>query len=239
MFKWSVVFPCVLIVSAALLGGCPQPAPPQPPQQVVTPVASPTPRVVRMTVQNEGTVVQEPAAPPRHPELDSAAYRARALEAQQVLNYNEEANFGGGELVSCFEPDPWGFPLTAGGGRDFIDIGTLSLLDEATGEACGQAYVTRKPDFHFTLTEAGQYSLVRFWVVTENDADATLLINDPSGRWRCNDDHGHEDWGVERAPAVDFTAPESGRYDIWVGTYEQSSNNPATLYVTEIEERHP
>ena len=127
----------------------------------------------------------------------------------------------------------------AGGGRDFIDIGTLSLLDEATGEACGQAYVTRKPDFHFTLTEAGQYSLVRFWVVTENEADATLLINDPSGRWRCNDDHGHEDWGVERAPAVDFTAPESGRYDIWVGTYEQSSNNPATLYVTEIEERHP
>ena len=153
MSKWSVVVPCVLLLSA-LLGGCPQPPPPQPPQQVVTPVAPPTPRVVRISAQNEGTVVQQPVAPPRNPELDSAAYRARALEAQQVLNFNEEANFGGGELVSGFEPDPWGFPLTAGGGRDFIDIATLGLLDEGTGEACGRAYVTRKPDFHVNITDA-------------------------------------------------------------------------------------
>ncbi|MBI5488105.1 MAG: hypothetical protein HY905_12300 [Deltaproteobacteria bacterium] len=228
------------VLLAAAIGACytvPAPQPTQP--TVTTPVTEPT-RVVHMNGQNEGPT--EPVPPPepaRNPELDSAAYRARALEAQQVLNFNEDANFGGGELVSGFEPDPWAFPLTAGGGRDFIDIKTLGLIDEESGEPCGQAYVTRKPDFHFTLTDAGQYPLVRFWVVTDNEADATLLINDPSGRWRCNDDHGHADWGVERAPAVDFYAPESGRYDIWVGTYEQSAHNPANLYVTELESNHP
>ena len=77
------------------------------------------------------------------------------------------------------------------------------------------------------------------YVVTANGADATLLVNLPNTRWRCNDDHGHSDWGNSLMPAIDFRNPQSGRYDVWVGTYDASRRNPATLYVTELDSNHP
>jgi hypothetical protein len=227
-----------LLFVAGVLGACPAPQP-----QTTTPVATPAPppRVTRLQMGSQGGVDQgqQAPAPVRNPELDTAVYRERALQAQTVLNFNDPSNFGGGELTSGFSPDPWGFPLTAGGGSDPVNVATLGLIDEDGGEACGQAYVARKPDFHFTF-QAGQYPLVRFYVVTENGADATLLINDPSGRWRCNDDHPVRDgWGNERMPSVDFAFPETGRYDIWVGSYDQTAHNPAQLFVTEIDQNHP
>jgi len=231
--RWVVL---AVLFAAVALAACYVTPPPedqaqqQPQQQVVQPQQV---RQIRMT-QAQPTV--QPST--RNPELDTQAYRDRAQEAATILNYDDPSNFGGGELTSGFEPDPWGFPLTAGGGTDPVDIATLGLMDDATGVACGQAYVTRKPDFHFEFA-AGDYTLVRFFVITDNDSDATLLINDPSGRWRCNDDHENPDWGHERAPVVDFTSPETGRYDIWVGSYDQSAHNPATLYVTELYENHP
>ena len=77
-------------------------------------------------------------------------------------------------------------------------------------------------------------------MITDNGAAATLLINDPQGRWRCNDHHPEiEGRGNERAPSIDFTDPATGRYDIWVGSYDQSAHNPATLYVTEVDANHP
>jgi hypothetical protein len=222
----------VTLFAASVIGAC-GPAP----QPVVTQPQNPPPPTV-VQVENPPPEVT-PQPPARNPELDTDAYRTRAQEAAATLNYNDPSNFGGGELTTGFTPDPWGFPLTAGGGSNPVDIAALGLLDEATGEACGQAYVTRKPDFHFTFA-AGDFPLVRFYVVTDNDSDATLLINDPSGRWRCNDDHPVvEGWSNERAPSIDFTTPETGRYDIWVGSYDQTSHNPATLYVTEMDANHP
>jgi hypothetical protein len=231
--RWTLL---LILVATVALGACipvqePVAAQPQNP----TPVVQQQPQPIRFNTPPPQVVTPVSA---RNPELDTQAYRDRAQEAAAILNYNDPSNFGGGELTSGFEPDPWGFPLTAGGGSNPVDIATLGLLDDTTGEACGRAYVTRKPDFHFTFG-AGDYTLVRFYVVTENGADATLLINDPSGRWRCNDDHENPDWGNERAPVIDFTSPETGRYDIWVGSYDQSAHNPATLFVTELFENHP
>lgn len=155
------------------------------------------------------------------------------------LDYNARANFGGGDLRSGFLPDPWPFRLSAGGGRDAIDVSTLGLTDVATGRPCSRAFVTRRPDFHFTFVAGSTFQLVRFYVVTANGADATLLINQPDTNWRCNDDHGRSDWGNPLMPAIEFRNPMGGRYDIWVGTYDASSRNPATLYVTELDSNHP
>jgi hypothetical protein len=156
-----------------------------------------------------------------------------------VLDYNARANAGGGTLRTGFTPDPWAFPLSAGGGRDPIDVSTLGLTDSESQAACTRSFVTRRPDFHFTFQAGSSFQLVRFYVVTQNGADATLLINQPDTRWRCNDDHGHSDWGNSLMPAIDFHNPQSGRYDIWVGTYDASSRNPARLFVTELDSNHP
>lgn len=170
----------------------------------------------------------------------SGALLAPDAEAQRnPLDYNARANYGGGTLRTGFTPDPWGFPLTAGGGRNAVDVSTLGLTDSVTGQPCGRSFVTRRPDFHFTFQAGSSFNLVRFYVVTANGADATLLINQPNTQWRCNDDHGHADWGNNLMPAIDFNRPASGRYDIWVGTFDASSHNPATLFVTELDSNHP
>ncbi|HEY8427989.1 MAG TPA: hypothetical protein VIL20_06420 [Sandaracinaceae bacterium] len=155
------------------------------------------------------------------------------------LDYNARANHGGHTLRSGFVPDPWPFRLTAGGGRDAVNVADLGLVDAVTRQPCTRSFVTRRPDFHFTFEAGSSFRFVRFYVVTENGADATLLINQPDTTWRCNDDHGHSNWGNPLMPSIDIRNPVSGRYDIWVGTYDASSRNPATLYVTELESNHP
>jgi hypothetical protein len=40
-------------------------------------------------------------------------------------------------------------------------------------------------------------------------------------------------------PVIDFANPLAGRYDIWVGSYDSSAHNEATLYVTELDNNHP
>lgn len=157
--------------------------------------------------------------------------------AHAQLDINAPANYGGGTLRSGFTPDPWAFSLTAGGGSNPINVQSLNLTDVSSGQTCGQSFVTRRPDFHFTF--AASLPLVRFYVITGNGADATLLINQPDGRWRCNDDHGHDNWGNALMPAIDFNSPQTGRYDIWVGTFDASRRNPAQLFVTEIDSNHP
>ena len=173
----------------------------------------------------------------------SGALLAPNAEAQRggrfPLDYNGRANYGGGTLRTGFTPDPWGFRLSAGGGRNPVDVASLNIRDAVSGEACSRSNVTRRPDFHFTFAAGTSFPTLRFYVVTENNADATLLINDPNTEWRCNDDHHHEGWGNPLMPAIDFHNPPAGRYDIWVGSFDASANNPAQLYVTEVDDRHP
>jgi len=57
--------------------------------------------------------------------------------------------------------------------------------------------------------------------------DTMLLINAPNGSWHCNDDYSGLD------PAIVFNRPMSGRYEIWVGTYDRRRVNNARLYITE------
>jgi hypothetical protein len=150
------------------------------------------------------------------------------------------ANFGcRGRTKECalrtgFTPDPWAFRLTAGGGRDPINVETLGLRDSATNQACSRSFITPRPDFRFSFAAGTQFPLLRFYVQTQNGADATLLVNTPDARWRCNDDsHG----GL--MPTIDFNNPQPGRYDVWVGTYDGSRRNRAQFFVTELDSNHP
>lgn len=144
----------------------------------------------------------------------------------------QDPTFGATELHAGFTPDPWTQTLTAGGGSNPQNVSELGYTDAVDGTPC-IGFVTRSPDFRFNYTAAGM-SLLRFYVQTQNGADAMLLVNDPNASWRCNDDsHG------TLMPAIDFANPISGQYDVWVGTYDGTSHNPATFYITELDSNHP
>lgn len=197
-----------LVISIALLAGC-----------ATTPAARPT------------VVVPAVAPPPPRPayaasEADHAAWD----RARTVLDVGARPRSGAGSFGGGGGPDPWGLPLTAGGGRNPMDVADLRIRDGATGDPCGRAFVGRQPDLHVELTEA--HPRLRLYVLSEAHADLTLLVRQPGGAWRCNDDHGRDGWAEPRSPALEFADAPAGRYDVWVGTYDATVRLPATMYVT-------
>jgi hypothetical protein len=120
--------------------------------------------------------------------------------------------YGQVKLKAGFEPDPYEKKVEAGG-----EINT-----KLGGVA---AWVAKAPDFKLFYT-AGKYPLT---FTVESKADTTLLINLPDGKWVANDD-GPE--GLN--PLLRFAKPQSGRYDIWVGTFEKGGTPPAKLIITEL-----
>ena len=134
-----------------------------------------------------------------------------------ALTPSAPSNFGEVTLVTGFTPDPYSIDLVAGGG---VDVSTQGLPPECRG------FVTDAPDYKLFYTGGNVYSL---FIYAMSDADVTLVINDPSGNWICDDDSLGS-----LNPLVTLNSPApSGRYDIWVGTYS-SGNQPATLYISEI-----
>ena len=82
-------------------------------------------------------------------------------------------------------------------------------------------FISRAPDYRVDYT-AGAFSLN---MLTQSSIDTTLVVRDPAGAWRCDDDAG----GSGDAQ-VKFEKPRSGTYDIWVGSYDGASG-AATLVV--------
>ena len=81
------------------------------------------------------------------------------------------------------------------------------------------------PDVRINYT-AGQFPLS---FTVRSGSDTTLVVNDPSGAWYCDDDSaGNLD------PRVLFTSPRSGQYDVWIGHYEGGSGVRAQLLVSEL-----
>lgn len=131
------------------------------------------------------------------------------------------SNYGSISLAAGFTPDPHTMPVTSGGS---VDIRSLSL-----GSGC-VGYATENPDM--ILQWSGNSNMLR--VFFEGDGDTALVINDPNGNWRCNDDsYGTTD------PTVDFNNAPTGQYDIWVASYSSGNNTRGTLSITELESRHP
>lgn len=139
------------------------------------------------------------------------------LSQSHAQDYTEAPAFGSTRLVAGFLPDPHIVNLTAGG----------SIRAQSRFSTC-RGYIANAPDYSVYF-EAGSSPLI---FSVDSSSDTTLVINAPDTSWHCDDD------GAEAPlnPLVTFAAPQSGRYDIWVGTYSQQSGTPATLFVSEIGE---
>jgi hypothetical protein len=140
----------------------------------------------------------------------------------QAQDYGMDPTYADFSLETGFEDDPQTVELTAGGTERFDD------------EAGCAGYVAEAPDVRITYT-AGEFFPLSFFVSTPEDgnaADTILLINTPGGEWVCNDDYDPEIAGVN--PGIIFEAPESGQYDIWVGSYQEDLYPDAVLYITEL-----
>ena len=118
-------------------------------------------------------------------------------------------------LTSGFTPDPHVVNVVAGG----------TINASGVGSNCA-GFVAANPDYKVNYT-AGSLPLI---ISVASSADTTLVINGPDGRWYCDDDGG-----VNGAnPSIRFNNPQSGRYDIFVGTYRSGTPQPARLHVSEV-----
>lgn len=131
-----------------------------------------------------------------------------------------EPGFGSAELRSGFQPDPHTRSILAGGEIDASRLGNGCV-----------GWIAQAPDYRVNWT-SGSNGLPLIFSV-ESDADTTLIINDASGQWLCDDDGGQH--GLN--PSVRINSPRSGQYDVWVGTYARGAFQNSTLHVSEITSR--
>jgi hypothetical protein len=119
-------------------------------------------------------------------------------------------------LDAGFTPDPKIVSVTSGGRHD---------TSQSIGGAC-TGFVSGAPDVRVNYNTASTMPLI---FSVEADADTTLVINGPDGRWYCNDDTNGLD------PLVRFDNPGTGRYEVWIGTYGGRERMPARLFISEID----
>lgn len=127
-------------------------------------------------------------------------------------------------------------PLRAGGTPDPFSIavrpvGALRAQDLRLGPGC-RGFVTAQPDL--IVRFSGATGLLRFFA--RSTEDVTLLVHDPSGRLRCNDDVLP---GRSTNPMVDVYQPRPGQYDVWVGTRAPDARPSVTVFVTQSRDLQP
>jgi hypothetical protein len=145
--------------------------------------------------------------------LFAAATLAISSAAVAQPDFSRPPSFGTINLSSGFADDPRVINVTAGG-----------RLNAATIDSACVGSIANSPDVRLNY-EAGSFPLI---ISVASDADTTLVINGPDGRWYCNDDTN----GVN--PVVRFDEPGSGQYDIYIGHYQQGRSIPAQLYISEL-----
>lgn len=144
------------------------------------------------------------------------AAAAVILAATPVVaqDYSLDPTYGSVSLRAGFTPDPYNVSVTSGG--------NIAASQEFNG--C-QGYISNAPDFRLHWDGRGNLPLV---ISVSSAADTTLVINGPDAQWWCDDDSGQ---GTN--PSIRFSSPQSGQYDIWVGTYNNAYES-ATLSVSEL-----
>ncbi len=133
-------------------------------------------------------------------------------------NVDLDPTYGTTELTTGFQPDPFVLQLQSGG----------SINAESINPGC-KGFIASAPDVRINFT-AGTLPLI---ISVASDADTTLVVNGPDGAWYCDNDSGQNG----RNPSLRFSHPESGQYDIWVGTFGSATLEPAELNVSEVQSR--
>ena len=148
--------------------------------------------------------------------LIAAALCGAAAAPAAAQDVNAAPNYGTINLATGFTPDPQVVAVRSGG-----NIDAESISSDCRG------YISNAPDVRLVFSAGSSLPLV---ISANSNADTTLVVNAPDGSWYCDDDGGNE--GLN--PSVRFNNPMSGRYEIWVGTYGNSSLQPAELHISEL-----
>jgi hypothetical protein len=153
----------------------------------------------------------------RHAAFICSALLAATLAAPPAAAQDTEArpNYGTVTLRSGYTPDPHVTSLRSGG----------NINAERVGDSC-RGFISSAPDVRLVYS-AGSLPLI---ISAASRADTTLVVNAPDGSWYCDDDGGNE--GLN--PSIRFDDPQTGRYEIWVGTYGSSQLEPARLHISEL-----
>ena len=134
-------------------------------------------------------------------------------------NWRAAPTYGTVNLSAGFTPDPYVRSISAGG-ADEVALG---------GSECDGFIHAAAPDLDLNY-QAGGYQLA---IYAKSNTDVTLIVNAADGRWYCSDDYSGTN------PAIIFSNPPSGNYNIWIGTYRASSTPlpESVLYISEMEPR--
>lgn len=146
--------------------------------------------------------------------LATIATLALLPAAAQAQDYGADPTYATVDLAAGFPDDPYTVDLSSGG----------SIAASTISEEC-QGYIANAPDVRLNY-DAGDFPL---YLAVASDADTTLVVNGPDGQWYCDDDGNGS-----LNPLVWFDAPQDGQYDIWVGTYSDSSLQSAVLSISEV-----
>ena len=138
-----------------------------------------------------------------------------AAAPAMAQDVNADPNFRTISLRTGFTPDPQVISIRSGG-----EINAQSISSACAG------FISGAPDVRLIYT-AGTLPLI---LSVAAGADTTLVVNGPDGRWYCDDDGGVNG----NNPMVRFNAPQSGRYEIWIGTYGNTSLQPGQLNISEL-----
>ena len=130
-------------------------------------------------------------------------------------NISGRPNFGTVNLRSGFIPDPRVVPVVSGG-----NIAASRIRRDCRG------FISGNPDVRVVYSN-GRLPLI---ISVDSDADTTLVVNGPDGRYRCDDDGGVNGFN----PSIRYDRPQSGRYEIWVGSYRPGENSRARVHISEV-----
>ena len=124
----------------------------------------------------------------------------------QLPDVGGDPHFGTVTLSAGFTPDPHELFVSGGG---YTDVRAADL-----GDGC-RGFVSSEPDVRL-FWRGGGTRLQIYFDASAYEGDPTLVVNLPDGSWACDDDSGD---GLN--PNLTIFGPAAGRYEIWVGTYEE------------------
>ena len=146
----------------------------------------------------------------------AAALAIVASAGAHAQDWSLDPSFGSVSLTAGYTPDPHVARITSGG--------TIQA-SQAVNSSC-RGWIANAPDYSVTYQAGSTFDLT---FSVSSDADTTLVINGPDTRWACDDDSGP---GLD--PQITYTNPQSGRYDVWVGSYSQGEYAESFLAVSEL-----
>ncbi|HUF13295.1 MAG TPA: hypothetical protein VMN78_09360 [Longimicrobiales bacterium] len=133
-----------------------------------------------------------------------------------TLDWSAPPTYGTVQLSAGFSPDPYLRSISAGGSQPVPDFGA----------GC-RGFAATAPDIDLNYS-AGGYQLN---IYAKSGSDVTLIVNAPDGSWWCSDDASGTN------PHVNFQNPQSGNYNVWIGTYRSGTIPESVLYISEAAPR--